>query len=60
MEERSAEELERSGTEQSDEEWAESRRLRLLRRRRLIAVLALIGVILLLALGILAKVSAGH
>jgi hypothetical protein len=53
MEERTAE------VERSDEEWFESRRLRLLRRRRLIAVLALIGVILLLVLGILAKVSGG-
>ncbi len=41
-----------------DEEWAETRRLRLLRRRRLIAALALLGVIVLLALGILRRVDA--
>ena len=58
MEERSAEELEGSGTEQSDEEWAESRRLRLLRRRRLIATLALVGLGVLLVLSALAKIAA--
>jgi hypothetical protein len=45
--------------EESDAEWAESRRLRLLGRRRLIAVLALAGVFVLLAFGIIAKVAAG-
>ena len=57
MEERTAEESS-SGTEQSDEEWAESRRLRLLRRRRLIATLALIGLVVLLVLVRLAKIAA--
>jgi hypothetical protein len=57
MDERSVEEL--LDTEQSDEEWAGSRRLRLLRRRRLIATLALIGVVVLLVLSVLAKLAAG-
>jgi hypothetical protein len=59
MEERFVEELEQDDTRQSDEKWGESRRLRLLRRRRLIATLALIGIVVLLVLSALAKLAAG-
>jgi hypothetical protein len=40
-------------SEESDDEWAASRRLRLLRRRRVIAALALLGVGILFVLGLI-------
>jgi hypothetical protein len=40
-----------------DDEWADARRLRLLRRRRLIAALALLGVVILIALSIFERAN---
>jgi hypothetical protein len=49
---------EQQSSQTEDELWAETRRLRLLRRRRLIATVALAGVFILLALSILKHAGA--